>query len=140
MALAIGDDGELQIFPFAAHPANPEPPFDRLCDRPGRGEGEAELRRFEVAGIHPGEHSGTGPQVDARFAGGGGDAQLQNLLRPVGPDSGKAGQIESLTPRVEPRIDLEQNLFRSEKFPGCGNGAEKKKKDYFPDHCRPIHL
>ena len=65
---------------------------------------------------------------------GGGDAQLQNLLRPVGPDSGKAGQIESLTPRVEPRIDLEQNLFRSEKFPGCGNGAEKKKKDRFPDH------
>lgn len=134
VALAIGDDGELQIFPFAVHPVNPEPSFDRLCDRAGRGEGEAELRRFEVAGIHPGEHSGAGPQVDARFAGGGGDAQLQNLLRPVGPDSGKAGQIESLTPRVEPRIDLEQNLFRSEKFPGCGNGAEKKKKDRFPDH------
>ncbi len=47
--------------------------------------------------------------------------------------SEKAGLIELLTPLVEPRIDLAQNLFRSEKFPGCGNGARKKKKDCFPD-------
>ena len=105
-AFAVGDDGKFQVLPLAAHPVDAEHSFDRSGDRLGGGEFAAEFRSREVAGIHAGEHSGAGPQVDTRFPRRGGDAQHQRLFAPVGPDSGKSGEVETLSAGVEPRIDL----------------------------------
>ena len=105
-AFAVGDDGKFQVLPLAAHPVDAEHAFDRSGDRLGGGEFAAEFRSREVAGIHAGEHSGAGPQVDTRFPRRGGDAQHQRLFAPVGPDSGKSGEVETLSAGVEPRIDL----------------------------------
>ena len=72
-----------------------------------------------------------------RFAGGGGNAQDQRLFRPVGPDSGKADQVEALSPGIEPRIDFQQDLLRS----GCGageNGAEQDGEQGFQE-CLFLH-
>ena len=105
--------------------------FDRSGDRLGGGEFAAEFRSREVAGIHAGEHSGAGPQVDTRFPRRGGDAQHQRLFVPVGPDSGKSGEVETLSAGVEPRIDFQKNFFHTGNGDGKQKNEEKQKGGFF---------